>query len=281
MISNSWNKVAGESISQKVMGKVKPDAPLKNKIDIAQRKLQFQISKLSSINEKLQKKHDAIFEKIVNAQKNNKPSYAQAYAGELTQVRKMKNMVGGAKLSMEQIKLRLDTVSELGDVVVTLSPCMSIIKGLSPSLSGIMPEANASMQDLSQILGDVMSGSSIDSAGDSFNLDTGASADTMAILEEAQGVIAGQTQATIPDVPEDLKQVAATTAPTTTSIPDVPEDLKQVAATTAPTTTSIPDVPEDLKQVAATSTFPTRTTIPNNRAGLKHQILETREDLFA
>ena len=51
------------------MGKVKPDAPLKNKIDIAQRKLQFQISKLSSINEKLQKKHDAIFEKIVNAQK--------------------------------------------------------------------------------------------------------------------------------------------------------------------------------------------------------------------
>ncbi|MGH1521135.1 MAG: Snf7 family protein, partial [Nitrosopumilus sp.] len=210
MISNSWNKVAGESISQKVMGKVKPDAPLKNKIDIAQRKLQFQISKLSSINEKLQKKHDAIFEKIVNAQKNNKPSYAQAYAGELTQVRKMKNMVGGAKLSMEQIKLRLDTVSELGDVVVTLSPCMSIIKGLSPSLSGIMPEANASMQDLSQILGDVMSGSSIDAAGDSFNLDTGASADTMAILEEAQGVIAGQTQTAIPDVPDNLKQVAAT-----------------------------------------------------------------------
>ena len=289
MISNSWNKVAGESISQRVMGKVKPDEPLKNKIDVAQRKLQFQISKLSSINEKLQKKHDAIFEKIVNAQKNNKPSYAQAYAGELTQVRKMKNMVGGAKLSMEQIKLRLDTVSELGDVVVTLSPCMSIIKGLSPSLSGIMPEANASMQDLSQILGDVMSGSSIDATGDSFNLDTGASADTMAILEEAQGVIAGQTQSTIPDVPEDLKQMAATTtvtataAPTTTSIPDVPEDLKQMAATTtaAPTTTSIPDVPENLKQMAATTTIPTRTTIPNTRTGLKHQILETREDIFA
>ena len=281
MISNSWNKVAGESISQKVMGKVKPDAPLKNKIDVAQRKLQFQISKLSSINEKLQKKHDAIFEKIVNAQKNNKPSYAQAYAGELTQVRKMKNMVGGAKLSMEQIKLRLDTVSELGDVVVTLSPCMSIIKGLSPSLSGIMPEANASMQDLSQILGDVMSGSSIDAAGDSFTVDTGASADTMAILEEAQGVIAGQTQATIPDVPDNLKQVAAASAPTTTNIPDVPDNLKQVAAASAPTTTNIPDVPDNLKQVAAASTISTRATVPNTRTGLKHQILETREDIFA
>ena len=203
MISNSWNN--RESISQKVIGKVKPDEPLKNKIDLAQRKLQSQISKLEGINEKLQKKHDMIFEKIVNAQRNNKIAYAQAYAGELTQVRKMKNMVGGAKLSMEQVKLRLDTVSELGDVVVTLSPCMAIIKGLSPSLSGIMPEANASMQDLSQILGDVMSGSSV-GVGDSMSMVPDTNADTLAILEEAHGVIAGQTKSTIPDIPDSLKQ---------------------------------------------------------------------------
>ncbi|WP_371504920.1 Snf7 family protein [Nitrosopumilus adriaticus] len=205
MISNSWNKAEGESISQKVMGRVKPDEPLKNKIDFAQKKLQFQISKLESINEKLQKKHDVIFEKIVNAQRNNKPSYAQAYAGELTQVRKMKNMVSGAKLSMEQVKLRLDTVSELGDVVVTLSPCMSIIKGLSPSLSGIMPEANASMQDLSEILGDVMSGSSVN-MGDTMSAGVETNADTLAILEEAHNVIAGQTKSSIPDVPDSLKK---------------------------------------------------------------------------
>jgi len=205
MISDSWNKTDGESISQKVIGKVKPEEPIKNKINFAQKKLQFQISKLEGINQKLQKKHDTIFEKIVNAQRNNKPSYAQAYASELTQVRKMKNMVSGAKLSMEQVKLRLDTVSELGDVVVTLSPCMAIIKGLSPSLSGIMPEANASMQDLSQILGDVMSGSSVGVA-DNMNVDTTANADTLAILEEAHSVIAGQTQTAIPDVPDTLKR---------------------------------------------------------------------------
>ena len=208
MISNSWNKTEGESISQKVMGKVKPDEPLKNRIDFAQKKLQSQITKLSGINEKLQVKHDKIFEKCVNAQRNNKPVYAQAYAGELAQVRKMKNMVSGAKLSMEQVKLRLDTVSELGDVVVTLSPCMSIIKGLSPSLSGIMPEANASMQDLSQILGDVMSGSSV-GMEDNFNTQTETNSDTLAILEEAHNVIAGQTKSSIPEVPTELRQQVA------------------------------------------------------------------------
>lgn len=186
------------------MGRVKPDVPLKNKIELAQRKLQFQISKLETITEKLQKKHDGIFEKVVNAQKARNMAYASAYAAELVQVRKMKNMVNGAKLSMEQIQLRLNTVSELGDVVVTLSPCMSIIKGLSPSLNGLMPEANASMQDLSQLLGDVMSGSSLGGA-DILNVENHQSADSLAILEEAHAVIAGQTKQSIPDLPDSLK----------------------------------------------------------------------------
>lgn len=204
MISNSWNKAEGESISQRVMGRVKPDVPLKTRIEEAQRKLQFQISKLEGITEKLQKKHDGIFEKVVNAQKSHNNAYAQAYANELVQVRKMKNMVSGAKLSMEQIQLRLNTVSELGDVVVTLSPCMSIIKGLSPSLSGIMPEATSSMQDLSQILGDVMIGSSIEGS-DLLSAGSVTNSDTLAILEEAHSVIAGQTKTAIPDIPDSLK----------------------------------------------------------------------------
>ena len=204
MISNSWNKGSGESLSQKVMGRVRPDEPLKNKIEFAQRKLQSQISKLEGINIKLQRKHDSIFEKIVNAQKTHNNGYAKAYANELAQVRKMKNMVSGAKLSMEQVQLRLSTVSELGDVVVTLSPAMSLIKGLSSSLSGIMPEANASMNDLSSILGDVLSGSAVNDAG---IMDAGVSddADTMAILEEAHSVIEGQTKVSIPEVPDSLK----------------------------------------------------------------------------
>ncbi len=204
MLRSSWNKEGVGNITQRVIGRVKPEEPIKNKIDFAQKKLLFQISKLEGINEKLQKKHDMIFEKIVNAQRNNKTGYAQAYAGELAQVRKMRNMISGAKLSMEQIKLRLSTVSELGDVVVTLSPCMAIIRGLAPSLKGIMPEANASMQDLSQILGDVMSGSSL-AMGDSMSIGAEPNADTLAILEEAHSVIAGQTKSAIQEIPDSLK----------------------------------------------------------------------------
>ena len=204
MISK-WNKSGnGKSLSQKVIDKVKPDAPLKNKIDFAQKRLELQISKLDSIHEKLQRKHDFVFQKIVNAQKSNNPGYAKAYASELCEIRKMNNMIGGAKLAMEQIQLRLNTVAELGDVIVTLSPCMSVIRGLSASLSGIMPEANTSMQDLSKILGDVMNGSSIGNH-DLLAADN-SSADTIAILEEAHAVIEGHTKSSIPEIPLELKE---------------------------------------------------------------------------
>ena len=73
----------------------------------------------------------------------------------------MRDRIGNAKLSMEQIKLRLSTVSELGDIVVTLSPCMSLIKGLAPSISTLMPQMHSSMENLTSTLGDMITDSSL------------------------------------------------------------------------------------------------------------------------
>ena len=199
--TNKWN-TQKESISQKVIDKVKPDTPLKPKIDEAQKRLQLQVSKLDSISKKLKEKDDFIFKKVVEAVRSHNKPYSQAYATELHEIRKMTNMVVTAKLAMEQIQLRLNTISELGDVVVTLSPCMSIIKGLGSGLSGLMPEANSSMQDLSNILGDIMAGASV-SAENNFTIDT-TNADTTQILEEAHAILEGHVRQTLPDLPPGL-----------------------------------------------------------------------------
>ncbi len=203
-LSDKWSDVGrSDNLSQKILDKVRPDVPLKNKIDVAQKNLQLQIVKLDSIAEKIKQKNDYIFNKIVSAQKSNNHGHAKAYANELLEIRKMHNMVNGAKLALEQIQLRLNTVSELGDIVVTLSPCMSVIKGLGASLSGIMPEATSSMQNLSQVLGDVLNGSSMSNA-DATITTYSPNSDTLAILEEAAAVIEGQTRASIPEPPSGV-----------------------------------------------------------------------------
>jgi len=199
--SDKWNALKNnEKLSQAFMGKVKPDAPLKNRLDTAQKKLQVQITRLSEIDTKLQQKNEAIFEKIVSSKKSNNENYAKVYANELAEIRKHQKMINNAKLSMEQIQIRLNTVSELGDVVVTLSPCMSLIKGLNTSLGGMMPTVSDSMQDLSNMLGDIVTGSSITHDGSLTEMET-TNSDAASILEEAQLIVEGNTRESMPEPP--------------------------------------------------------------------------------
>ena len=199
--SDKWHALKNnEKLSQAFMGRVKPDAPLKNRLDTAQKKLQLQITKLAEIDTKLQQKNNAIFEKIVNSKKANNETYAKVYANELAEIRKHQKMISNAKLKMEQIQIRLNTVSELGDVVVTLSPCMSVIKGLSTELGGMMPTVSDSMQDLSNMLGDIVTGSSITHDGSLGQMDT-MNSDATAILEEAQSIVSENTRQSMPDPP--------------------------------------------------------------------------------
>ena len=199
--SDKWHALKNnEKLSQAFLGRVKPDAPLKNRLDTAQKKLQLQITKLAEIDTKLQQKNNAIFEKIVSSKKANNETYAKVYANELAEIRKHQKMISNAKLSMEQIQIRLNTVSELGDVVVTLSPCMSVIKGLSTELGGMMPTVSDSMQDLSNMLGDIVTGSSITHDGSLGQMDT-MNSDATAILEEAQSIVSENTRQSMPDPP--------------------------------------------------------------------------------
>ena len=199
---NKWKDTVknNEKLTSAFMGKVKPEAPLKNRLEVAQKKLQLQITKLDEIDTKLNQKNNAIFEKIVEAKKSNNETYAKVYANELAEIRKHEKMVNNAKLSMEQIQIRLNTVSELGDVVVTLSPCMSLIKGLSSSLGGMMPTVSESMQDLSTMLGDIVTGSSITHDGSIGQVES-TNSDAQSILAEAQSIVEGQARQSMPEPP--------------------------------------------------------------------------------
>ena len=196
----NWNNIKSSiNLSQKVLDKVKPETSLKNRISFAEKKLQLQITRLDETQQKLKQNHDRVFQKIVTAQKTGNEPRAKAYALEVQEIRKVRKIIGDAKLAMEQIKLRLNTVSELGDVVVTLSPCMSLIKGLVPSISGFVPEINTSMSELSSMLGNMISDSSLKT--ESIMESNQDSADTRAILEEVHAVLEGETKTNIPAPP--------------------------------------------------------------------------------
>ena len=201
----NWQGIKnGMNLSQRVLDRIKPESALKNRIGGAEKQMESQILRLDQAHNKLKQNHDQIFKKIVEAKLTRNESKARTYAIELLEIKKVKNRIGEAKLAMEQIRLRLGTVSELGDIVVTLSPCMSLIKGLAPSISGLMPEMHASMQDLTNMFGDLLTDSSLSSQ--SMLPTYQGNADTDAILQEAHNVLEGRARSAMPEPPSTSLQ---------------------------------------------------------------------------
>jgi division protein CdvB (Snf7/Vps24/ESCRT-III family) len=202
---NKWNKQQGDSVGEAVRNKilegVKPQAPLKPRIEEARSKLQMQVTKLETISNKMQEKDKLIFGRIVTAMQNHDSRYAKLLSNELSQIRRMNKMVNSAKLALEQIQLRLNTMTELGDVVITLSPAMSVIKGIQGGLSSMMPHADQSFGQISDLLGNIMSGTghipSPEITSGTLSLDD----EAVKIIEEATAIVEDNTRDKFPDLP--------------------------------------------------------------------------------
>ncbi|MDQ3888640.1 MAG: Snf7 family protein [Thermoproteota archaeon] len=195
-----WSKPQGESVGHKLLEGIKPQAPLKPRIEEAQKKLHMQIARLDAIASRMQEKDKLIFKRVVLAMQSHDSSHAKVLSGELSQIRKMNKMVTSAKLALEQIELRLNTMTELGDVVVTLSPAMSVIKGLQNGLSGMMPEADQSFGQISELLGNIMTDSGQIPKSEIANFNT-INEDTAQIMEEASAVVEMNMKNKFPDLP--------------------------------------------------------------------------------
>ena len=197
---NKWVKPQGESVGHKLLEGIKPQAPLKPRIEEAQKKLHMQIARLDAISSRMQEKDKLIFKRVVLAMQSHDSSHAKVLSGELSQIRKMNKMVTSAKLALEQIQLRLNTMTELGDVVVTLSPAMSVIKGLQSGLSGMMPEADQSFGQISELLGNIMTDSGQIPNSEIANFNT-INEDTAQIMDEASAVVEMNMKNKFPDLP--------------------------------------------------------------------------------
>ncbi len=143
-------------MGSKIKEGLKSDEPIRPRLEQATRELQAQITKLDQAAAKLKEKDNAIFSSIVISVEKNDDARANMLASELLEIRKMKNLVVQAKLALEQISLRLTTVTELGDIAATLTPALNTIKGVQPGLANLVPDAEHELGEISGILSGLM-----------------------------------------------------------------------------------------------------------------------------
>jgi division protein CdvB (Snf7/Vps24/ESCRT-III family) len=152
--SEKWKDEENIPLSDKIKEKIRPAGLLKPRLENANKRVQIQIRKLGRAANHFSERDKSLFAKTVKAYSEHETLRAKVYANELSEIRKTKKHISDTKLALEQISLRLGTVSDFGDIVGMLSPTVSVLQNIRKGISKTLPDAG---KELGQI-GDLLNG---------------------------------------------------------------------------------------------------------------------------
>jgi division protein CdvB (Snf7/Vps24/ESCRT-III family) len=210
----SWAHREVKSMTEKIRDTVKPQGALKPRIQTAVNKLQAQTSKMDVMLTNLHRRDQQLFDRIVTAMQSHDTQASRVLSSELAEVRKVSRVLGNTRNSIEQVQLRLTTIHDLGDAMVAIGPAMLTMKGLKPTMSKFMPEADSELNSMTETLNGLMTDSL---SGDSFEVqDSAMNEETNAILQEAEAVAEQQTDEQFPSIPTTTPSTTPTGLPSQT-----------------------------------------------------------------
>lgn len=198
-VSKWQKKDQGPSFADRLRGSVRTPTPLKSQIELANRQIRLLISQLDGTVNRIKQRDSTIFKNVVSSLAKHDTQHAAVYANELAEVRKMGKMVTQAQLAMEQISLRLGTITDLGEIANTLAPAVSVIKNMKEGLRMALPEADKEISEISGLLSSVLVDAST-TGGFSLNFDA-ANEDAQKVLEEAAAVAEQRMKEDFPEIP--------------------------------------------------------------------------------
>ena len=202
--SKRWETRRDEqAFTDRLKEAVKPPGPLKPRLDFAVRRIELQVQKLDQATDRFGQRDKTIFARIVDAYTKHDTARANVFANELAEIRKMERLIINARLALEQIVLRLRTVSELGDVVSTLGPAVSVLRSVKTGLVSVFPEAESELGEIGNMLSGIMIEAGQGSSGMTLIFDS-VNEDAAKILTEASTVAEQRIKEKFPDLPPGI-----------------------------------------------------------------------------
>jgi len=202
-LSSRWSKPQKTGISERLNSVIKPNGALKPRIETAIKKLQTQTSKLDNMLSSLNSRDEKLFHRIIEATQQHDTHTAKSLSKELAEVRKVRRVLGNARMAIEQIELRLTTFHDLGDTVTTIMPTIGLMKNMKGSLAKFMPGADQELGNMAEMLGGLMGETFQTSDGPSFGVDTAMNSESEKILQEASAIAEQEAGDKFPSMPAE------------------------------------------------------------------------------
>jgi division protein CdvB (Snf7/Vps24/ESCRT-III family) len=200
--TNNWDRKKTTGIGERLRNTFNNPGPLKPRLDAVVRQTQIVMAKLDTSMAKIRERDASLFTKTVAAVQKHDNQRASMFANELAEVRRVGKMVTQSRLALEQVVLRLNTITELGDVVTTLAPATSIVRNVKADIAGVMPDAEGEMGEVSSLLNGIL----VDAGsmgGYSLNFET-ANEEAEKALSEAAAVAESRMKEKFPDIPQSV-----------------------------------------------------------------------------
>jgi division protein CdvB (Snf7/Vps24/ESCRT-III family) len=153
--SKEWEG-AGSSVIDKVVGVVKPQQPLRYKLSLAIKRIEAQAQALDGAINNMTQRDKSLFSKVVEAYSEHDIKRATVYANEIVELRKTINLMSNARLALERVALRLNTITHLGNAAAVIAPALEILKDVRSNIAGVMPSAEHELNAIMMMLDEVM-----------------------------------------------------------------------------------------------------------------------------
>jgi len=200
--AGNWKETEKTPFHKQIKDKIRPPGSLKLRLDKANKRVQIQIQKLNRAANRFEKRDKSLFAKTVKAYSKHDLVRAKVYANELAEMRKTEQTIMDTRLALEQISLRLGTVSDFGDVVTMLSPTVSVLQNIGKGLANTLPEAGKELGQIGDLLNGIIAESN---QGTGIDIDFEAPNDeAKKILSEAANAAEQNIKQRLPEIPTDI-----------------------------------------------------------------------------
>ncbi|MEP0825688.1 MAG: hypothetical protein HRF40_09390 [Nitrososphaera sp.] len=182
----------------------RPGGPLKPRLDAVQKKIQVQIARLEELHTSLKSKDEEVFRKLVDSIKENNVQFSTVLSSELARARQVSRVVFLSKVALEKLIARLSSASDFGDLVIVLSPAMSVVKNLRSLLTPHVAEMEIELGIISELLSGIL----VDAGqvgGYTINFET-ANEEAVRLIEEASLAVEQKMKEEFPGIP-DLPEI--------------------------------------------------------------------------
>lgn len=200
-MNSRW--VKSESIlnnDDQTVSQPRPGGPLKPRLDAVQKKIQVQISRLEELHGALKSKDEDVFRKLVTSIKENNAQYSTVLSAELARARQVSRVVFLSRVALEKLVAKLSSASDFGDLVIVLSPAMSVVKNLRSSLTPYVPEMESELGIISELLSGIL----VDAGqvgGYTINFET-ANEEASRLIDEAATTVEQKMKEEFPGIPD-------------------------------------------------------------------------------